>query len=582
MLMKHPPARSLFAAALLSLVLTRCECEEDLSELNPDIVVTPAEVNLDERVVARPFEQPGAVEVGNRGTAPLRISAFTIDPPSAPFEVLEEPGNVPVNQTLSLTLRFHPPAQGEYTADLVIVSDDPDEKEVRVPLRAVGGPPRIEADPNDVDFGVVNEGPGLTKQIRLTNVGFDVLHISEIKLASVPGTTAYSLNPDAPTSVNLEPAQTHVVDVSMFPNATFVNGDADGILEDRLVVESDAENTPHLEIPLHGGANLAPVAIAVEMITRQSVVKVAPRTNPPRLVTIDGSDTTDPEGDPFGYSWSLAEIPTGSNSYLLGQLESATQVAVDAVGTFVVRLRATDNRGAWGEADATILPRDFAVVLEWVTAGSAPCQQFSEEYCEDLMQTNPVQARTECCGQTDIDLHLLAPGGTLGDYGQCPDGCVVEESTDGGPLVSVDHCYEEDDEHQATCRALGTDCQKYFNGFPEWGLPGRADDPSADIDDVRGFGPEVITMNEPADGAYSTVVHFCSDRIGEPTEATVKFYVKGSLEHTAGPQLIGSEGQAWIAAYMTRSGGPGDDGLWNFVSSPGLFDNTVPADLCNQ
>jgi hypothetical protein len=579
---KNTQFRGLFALLLLSFGLAHCECDEDLSELIPDIVVTPDEVDLSERVVARVFEQPGAVEIGNRGTAPLRISSIEVDPADGTFEIAETPPEVGVNQSEKLTLRFLPPQQGTFTANLIITSDDPDEKIVTVPLKGIGGPPRIEADPNEVDFGVVNEGPGLTRQVRLTNIGFDVLHITQIRLASNPGDTAYSLNPEAPTSLNLEPAQTHVVDVSMFPNAAYLAADDDGILEDTLLVDSDAENTPHLEIPLFGGANLAPIPVVVELITRQPVVKVAPRINPPRLVTFDGSETTDPEGDPFTYSWSLAEIPEGSNSYLLGQLEAQTQVAVDAVGTFVVRLRATDNRGAWAEADGIVLPRDFAVVLEWDTASSAPCQQFSEEYCEELMQTNPVQARTECCGQTDIDLHLIAPGGTLGDYGTCPDGCVVDESTDGGPPVSTDHCYEESDEHQDTCRQLGTDCQRFFNGFPEWGRPGRVDDPSADIDDVRGFGPEVITMNEPADGAYSTVVHFCTDRIGEPTVATVKFYVKGVLEHTAGPQLIGAEGQAWIAAYMTRSGGPGDEGIWNFVSSPGLFDDSVPANLCNQ
>jgi hypothetical protein len=579
---KFPTHRGLFVASALVLALSHCECEEELSELIPDIVVTPAQVDLSERVVARTFEQPGAVEIGNRGTAPLRISSIQIEPPQSAFEIVESPTEVEVNQSTKLTLRFTPPQQGEFNAELVIQSDDPDEKEVRIPLKGIGGPPRIEADPNEVDFGVVNEGPGLTRQVRLTNVGFDVLHISEIKLASTPGGTAYSLNPEAPTSLNLEPAQTHVVDVSMFPNADYLAADDDGILEDTLIVESDAENTPHLEIPLFGGANLAPIPVVVEMFTRQPVIKVAPRTNPPRLVTFDGSETTDPEGDPFTYGWSLAEIPADSDSYLLGATESATQVAVDAVGTFVVRLRATDNRGAWAEADGIVLPRDFAIVLEWETASSAPCQQHSEAYCEELMMTNPVQARTECCGQTDIDLHFLAPGGTLGDYGTCPDGCVVDESTDGGPAISTDHCYEEDDEHLATCRQMGTDCQRYFNGYPEWGVPGRIDDPSADIDDVRGFGPEVITMNQPADGAYSTVVHFCTDRIGEPSIATVKYYVKGVLEHTAGPQLIADEGQAWIAAYMTRSGGPGDEGLWNFVSSPGLFDDNVPADLCNQ
>ena len=35
-------------------------------------------------------------------------------------------------------------------------------------------------------------------------------------------------------------------------------------------------------------------------------------------------------------------------------------------------------------------------------------------------------------------------------------------------------------------------------------------------DDVRGEGPEVISLNEPGDGTYRVLVHYCLDRILEP------------------------------------------------------------------
>src|SRR5690606_29907608 len=44
-------------------------------------------------------------------------------------------------------------------------------------------------------------------------------------------------------------------------------------------------------------------------------------------------------------------------------------------------------------------------------------------------------------------------------------------------------------------------------GGLSWSDPGRADDPSLDIDDVDGFGPENINIMTPAAGTYRVGVH---------------------------------------------------------------------------
>ena len=124
------------------------------------------------------------------------------------------------------------------------------------------------------------------------------------------------------------------------------------------------------------------------------------------------------------------------------------------------------------------------------------------------------QREQSCCGQSDLDLHVVQPGGALGDYGSCPVAC--------DPLS----CGEFDDAHVDTCRQTGTDCA-YANRAPDWGQRGRVDDPRLDVDDVRGDGPEITSLDDPADGAYRVVVHYCSDRIGEPTLATVEIFEDG-------------------------------------------------------
>ena len=108
---------------------------------------------------------------------------------------------------------------------------------------------------------------------------------------------------------------------------------------------------------------------------------------------------------------------------------------------------------------------------------------------------------------------------------------------------------------------------------------GRLDDPRLDVDDVRGYGPEIITLNRPADGIYTAAVHYCNDRISdEPTEAVLEVYVKGELVFTSQPQLM-NQGDVWTALSMARTGGP-QDGTWA-ISALAPVVSQQGTDLCN-
>src|SRR5690606_39185989 len=225
---------------------------------------------------------------------------------------------------------------------------------------------------------------------------------------------AFALTDGQATTADLPVTQVLSVEVRMNPNEASVALAGGGRLTGTLVAESDAEDEPRLQVPLVRDANLAPRAIAVELVTRRSEVKVGLD----REVVIDGSETEDPEGDSFVFAWSLVEKPAASSALLLGNTVAGscsddddcnaesgyrcvqggtckqvawTRVTPDEVGTFLVRLRATDARGAFREADARILPRDLAVVLEWATAPGVAC---------DVGET-PVA--DDCCWAPDSD-----------------------------------------------------------------------------------------------------------------------------------------------------------------------------------
>lgn len=104
------------------------------------------------------------------------------------------------------------------------------------------------------------------------------------------------------------------------------------------------------------------------------------------------------------------------------------------------------------------------------------------------------------------------------------------------------------------------DCH-FANARPDWGPPGARGDPSLDIDDVNGAGPENINLEEPEDTAalgapYRVGVHYYraeNRRHGGtwgPSVATVRVYLRGALagEWT---RRLEETGALWEVAHIT-------------------------------
>ncbi len=540
----HTPFVRLYAS-LLVLVVSGCDCGEPLADLDPDIDTSPRVLDMG-AVRTRVVHAP-TIMVGNRGAGSLTL--FNVEVSGAPgtWGVASHPTSVAPQdaQPIVLAVEFSSPGAAEGV--LVIDSDDPDEPRVIVPIVVEAGRARLNVAPNPIALGTVNEGQGAARSVSLTNEGLDDLVISAIGLEA---NSAFSLDSNALGILprTLLPDETVLVSVALQPNAAMVvNGRA---LSDVLSVST---NVGDARVPVTATVNLAPQAIAFEQRTRRKSVQASVA----ELVFIDGSETVDPEGDAFTLSWSIIDRPQSSAAPIIGQGQPVVRFSPDVVGRYVVRLRATDVHGAFSFDDVEILPRDLAVVLTWQPAFDASCRQFSAEQCASM---SVAEHRQRCCGQSDLDLHLIAPLGVVGDYGVCPVDCAPE------------HCAERTDDHVDTCRQTGLDCS-FSNRHPEWGEPGRDDDPSLDIDDVSGDGPEIITLDKPQEGLYRVVVHYCQDRIGEPTLATITLIDQGQVIHQTAPQRI-SEGQAWLAAVLTR----GASG-WTVQAQPNVFES-VPADLC--
>jgi chitinase len=100
-----------------------------------------------------------------------------------------------------------------------------------------------------------------------------------------------------------------------------------------------------------GGNNLAPVA------SIQSPAAVSPGT----VVTLDGSQSYDPEGQPLSFQWTLAR-PSGSATTLQAASSAQAHFTPDVTGTYTATLTVSDGQLA-GTAMASIIAATGSLTL---------------------------------------------------------------------------------------------------------------------------------------------------------------------------------------------------------------------------
>jgi hypothetical protein len=105
------------------------------------------------------------------------------------------------------------------------------------------------------------------------------------------------------------------------------------------------------------------------------------------------------------------------------------------------------------------------------------------------------------------------------------------------------------------------DC--YFGNWnPDWDNSGNssAGDPSLDVDDTNGYGPEnIVLVAPPFDGIYQYKVHYWSDGGYGPSTATVKIWING-VKGFEGNRTM-SSGQVWDCACISWPSGTVTAGL---------------------
>ncbi len=204
--------------------------------------------------------------MGNGGTGNLFISPavvknnYAIEFSVGPRWLTVSPssGVVPPSSSANIDVTFNAVGKdgGEYDANIFIINNDPDEDTVRVPAHMhVTGAPNIALSNTSFNYDTVFIGVASRETLRVSNVGTDVLNVSNITSDQADYTVDI-------TNFSLNPRQSQNVVVTFTPS---VVGERVGT----LTITSDDPDEGTLEVDL-SGVGIQPPNIVVSPTSMSS------------------------------------------------------------------------------------------------------------------------------------------------------------------------------------------------------------------------------------------------------------------------------------------------------------------------
>jgi hypothetical protein len=492
-------------------------------------ITTPAlEPDLDSpRLVQFPRVPTGQTQwlltpLTNSGQAPLQLKRVLVSPADAaeftvtfpapghdrdPERDLDAPPDVLApGESTTARVTFSPTSTNPASAEVIVDSNDPDSPQYRVRLSGNAGVPILEVGGVEdapagseaahlLDFGPSTIDQRSTRTVRLRNAGTERLDVDDVALVG-DANGAFTLEAWAlPGGLErppfaLEPdAEANVV-VGYTP-------DGESRHDGRLVIASNDPIDGLLEVDLRGtgSTNACPVAIAEGRVLGSGAMFATQiDTLPLENIELSALRSFD-DGEVRTYQWEVIGRPRDSTAGVTNAANANARLFLDLAGDYLVELRVFDDLNVPSCASATVAIR----------------AQPDEDIHVQLVWDTPADRDQGDIVGTDLDLHYLHP---LGSWDRQP-------------------------------------WDIYWNNKEaNWGNPGRTDDdPSLDIDDTDGAGPENVNHDNPESGnTYRVGVYYYSDNGFGPSYATVRVYIEGALTYEKRDKYLEREDVFWDVA----------------------------------
>lgn len=436
-------------------------------------------------------------EIRNVGRETLKISDWSI---SDGFELsftssLEAPDELRAGDSAIIGVSFTSSDDEEHRGTLTISSNDPDEPQFVIHLFVNAKFPCLETLPDDVvDFGEVDPDDRLDRTVVIRNCSPNAE--TTFDLVGISGDPEFSFTREPQFDrMTLDVGESVEVVIGFQPTRS-------GTYAGTLDIISDDEFRPEHSVDLRGiGAEgRCPTAqIDGNSDLGQGGFVANPnatfQTIPLDRITMKDRSTAYDGKFLNMWEWTLITKPADSAAVLskpAGAMEQ--ELFLDLSGTYVVEMHVWDNEEVQNCAPARVTLHAVA----------------DEDIHIQLVWDTPNDPNQNDSSGSDVDLHLLHPNAG-GVWNHKPYDCFWQNlMPDWGsprpPGVDSFDCQQDPDR-------LG--CH---------------DDPSLDIDDVDGWGPENINLNNPEPNtSYQVGVHYFSDHGYGVSYATVRIFVGGVM-----------------------------------------------------
>ncbi len=515
-----------FSASLVLMFSLGCS-EDTLKEIAPRIAVSVCEtpvVQVDGKVLggvddceiafgvsdisSREIQE---IVVSNPSSVELIIDSVELTEDTDPaFRVDLSPKSIGPGLSAVVQVSFRPNFETEIVGKLEIYSNAKNLGQgdaVVIDITGTGvdnGLPQLQLVPEACDFGNIAVGGIGQCDIAVKNTGTRALVIDS--LAMVPSETI------VPPESTLEepfgffgrpPTEDDAIEAGQELTLSLrFTPDALGAFYGQIKALTNDPNQNEVTIMLEGvGVDPPLAACGIKSINGDtSAIGNAIEPLDDVILTADGSEASVSTGQIVSYEWEVVHQPGGSNAVLTAPdsmdtgFSFAGRPGIDLAGTYVVRVTVVDDLGTRSINDCSVefeaIPTDtIHVQLVWDTSYG------------------------------DMDLHMTKKN-DAGEY--CMNGySLVGETSTTSCSGEVLDCYYGN-------------CKPTHSSPPDWdadGVSRSSGDPSLDIDDLSGYGPENINIDEAVGGSYLVGIHHFS----APSQSggignTVRIYLYGQLQ----------------------------------------------------
>ncbi|MCO4763152.1 MAG: choice-of-anchor D domain-containing protein [Myxococcales bacterium] len=489
---------------------------------SPKIKLSPEVLSFDQ--VAPDQKAEKKFTVVNSGDAILEItkieftaaSAFTLITKDKkefkPGELVlfDPPIAIPQNESEEFTIRFEPKDPHKKQGVINVVTNDSSPKAGELPILGNAKVPCMQLEPaGTVNFGGVKLGSPTPRQIRIKSCGGAELIVDKIEFGDAGNSDEFTFDF---TKMN---AKFPGVDAKTGPTKAKplkigINDEA--IFEVVYTPEDESKEDPNTgkpkpdiaEVKLTNNAFDSKSSVLCEGIgvvqtcpTAKIKVQEGEEVIPQTMLHLKGDQSQPTGGGSIKkYKWTATQ-PGGSNQVFVpsSSFPNPTFTA-NAAGEYKFCLEVWDQSDQKSCAPACVtilvLPEEAVhVELLWKTPA------------------DPDETDTGPAAGADMDLHFAHP------LAQGPD---IDCDGKKDPWFS---------------NPFDT---FWFNPNPNWGSvnPNANDDPSLDLDDTDGAGPENLNLDEPEGKVgkpkfYHVGVHYWNDHGFGKSFATVNIYIMGVL-----------------------------------------------------